>query len=41
MIFLNVIKNDPQVQIKMKDFSDKYIKLLLDYQSKVGYDTLI
>ena len=39
--FMNVIKRDPQVQIKTKDFLDKYNRLPYDYQSKVGYDTLI
>ena len=36
--FLNVIKRDPKVQTKMKDISDKYIKLPYNDQSKVGYD---
>ena len=39
--FINVTKNDPQVQMKMKDILDKYIKLPFNYQSKLGYDTLI
>ena len=39
--FTNVIKRDPHVQIKIKDILDKYIKLSLIYQSKIGYDTLI
>ena len=41
MIFINVIKRDPQVQIKVKDNSDKYIKLHTNYQLKKWYDTLI
>ena len=39
--FITVIKKDPQVQIKIKDFLYKYIKLRLNYQSKIGYETLI
>ena len=39
--FINVTKNDPQVQMKMKDILDKYIKLPFNYQSKLGCDTLI
>ena len=39
--FINKIKRDPQVRIKIKAILDKYIKLPLSYQSKIGYDTLI
>ena len=39
--FINIIKKDPQVQIKMKDMLDKFKRLPLKYQSKLGYDTLI
>ena len=39
--FINVIKRDPKVQIKIKDMSDKYNRLPYTYQSKIGYDTLI
>ena len=39
--FINVIKRDPQVQIKIKDILDKYNRLPYKYQSKIGYDTLI
>ena len=39
--FLNVIKRDPQVQIKIKEILDKYNRLPYNYQSKIGYDTLI
>ena len=38
---INVIKRDPQVQIKVKDVSDKYNNLSYIYQSKIGHDTLI
>ena len=40
-VFINVIKRDPQVQIKIKDMLDKFNRLSYDYQSKIGYDTLI
>ena len=39
--FVNVIKRDPKVQIKIKDMLDKYNRLPYNYQSKIGYDTLI
>ena len=39
--FINVIKKDPKVQIKINDMLDRYIKLPFNYQSKIGYDTLI
>ena len=38
--FINVIKRDPKVQTK-KGIFDDYIKLSYNYQSKIGYDTLI
>ena len=38
---MNVIKRDPKVQLKIKDFLDKYNRIPLHYQSKRGYDTLI
>ena len=38
--FINVIKKDPQLRNKIKDILDKYNKLSLNYQSKIGYDTL-
>ena len=39
--FLNVLKKDPQVRIKLNDMLDRYIRLTNNYQSKIGYDTLI
>ena len=39
--FINVIKKDPQVQIKIKDTLDKHNRLPYKYQSEVGSDTLI
>ena len=40
-VFVNVIKKDPKVQIKIKDMLDKYKRLPDNYQSKIRYDTLI
>ena len=39
--FLNVIRKDPKVRIKINDMLDRYIRLPYNYQSKRGYDTLI
>ena len=39
--FVNAIERNSKVQIKIKDILDKYIKIPLNYQSKIGYDTLI
>ena len=39
--FVNVSKREPQVKIKIKDMLDKYNRLPYNYQSKIGYDTLI
>ena len=39
--FLNVIRRDPKVQLKLNDFSDKYNTLQINYQSKRRYDNLI
>ena len=39
--FINVIKKDSQVQIKLIDMLDRYSKLPYKYQSKIRYDTLI
>ena len=39
--FINVIKKDPQVRLKMNDMFDRYNRLPYNYQSKIGYDTLI
>ena len=36
-----MIKKDPQVRIKRKKMLDRYNGLPYDYQSKIGYDTLI
>ena len=39
--FINVIRKDPKVRVKINDMLDRYIKLPYNYQSKMGYDTLI
>ena len=39
--FINVIKRDPQVQIKMKDIPDNWNRLPYNEKSNIGYDTLI
>ena len=39
--FINVIRKDPKVRIKINYMLDIYIKLPYNYQSKIGYDTLI
>ena len=39
--FINVIREDPKVRIKKNDMLDRYNRLPHNYQSKIGYDTLI
>ena len=39
--FVNVIKKDPEVRVKIKDMLDSYNRLPYNYQSKTGDDTLI
>ena len=39
--FINVIKKDPQKRIKINDMLERYNRLPYNYQSKIGYDTLI
>ena len=39
--FINVIKKDPKVRVKINDMLDRYNRLQFKYQSKIGYDTLI
>ena len=39
--FINVIKKDPKVRIKINDMLDRYNRLPYNYQSKIGYDTLV
>ena len=38
---MNVIKRDPKVQTKIKDMLQKINREPFNYQSKIGYDTLI
>ena len=40
-VFITVIKRDPKVQIKIKDILDKHNRLPYNYQSKIGFDTII
>ena len=39
--FINVIKKDPQIRIKIKDMLDRYDRLPCNYQLKIGCDSLI
>ena len=39
--YVNVIKKDSKVRIKINDKLDRYNRLPPKYQSKIGYDTLI
>ena len=39
--FVNVIRKDPKVRIKINDLLDRYNRLPYNYQSKIGSDTLI
>ena len=39
--FTNVIKKDPEVRIKINDMLDRYNRLPYNYQSQIGYDSLI
>ena len=39
--FVKVIEKDPQVRVKINDMLDRYNRLPYNYQSKIGYDTLI
>ena len=39
--FIIVIKNDPQVRIKINNMLDRYNRLPYKYQSKIGYDSLV
>ena len=39
--FVKTIGKDPKVQFKINDMLDRYNKLPYNYQSKIGYDTLI
>ena len=38
---INVIRKDPEVRSKIINMLDRYNRILYNYQSKIGYDTLI
>ena len=38
--FINVIRKDPKLRVKINKVLDRYNRLPLNYQSKIGYDTL-
>ena len=39
--FVNVIRKDPKVRVKINDTLDRYMRIPVKYQSKIGYDCLI
>ena len=39
--FVYVIRKDPKVRVKINNMLDRYNRLPYNYQSKIGYDTLI
>ena len=39
--FINVNKKGPQIRIKIYNILDRYNRLPYNYQSKLGYDTVI
>ena len=39
--FINVIREDPKVRVKINDMLDRYNRLPYNCQSKIGYDCLI
>ena len=39
--FINIFRKDPKVRVKINDMLDRYNRLPYNYQSKIGYDTLI
>ena len=39
--FVNVIRKDPKVRVKINDMLDRYNRLPYIFQSKIGYDTFI
>ena len=39
--FVNAIRKDPKVRIKINDMLDRYNGIPYNYQSKIGYDCLI
>ena len=41
IVFINVIRKDPKVRFKTSDMLDRYNRLPYNYQSEMGYNTLI
>ena len=39
--FVNVIRKDPKVRVKRNGMLDRYKRIPLKYQSKIGCDSLI
>ena len=39
--FVNVIRKNPKIRIKINDMLDRYMRLPFNYRSEIGYDTLI
>ena len=39
--FINISENDPQARVKVNDMLDRFNRLTYNYQSKIGYDSLI
>ena len=39
--FVNVIRKDTRVRVKINHVLEKYIRIPYNYQLKIGYDTLI
>ena len=37
--FINLFKKDPEVRIKINNMLDRYNRIPLEYQSKIGYDS--
>ena len=39
--FINLVRKDPKVRVKINNTLDRYMRLPFNYQSKKGYDCLI
>ena len=39
--FINVIRKDPKVRVKINDTLDRYMRFTFKYQAAIGYDCLI
>ena len=39
-VFINIIKKDPKVRIKINDMLERHMRLPYNYRSKIGYDCL-